>query len=80
MRSSESSLIFYRSRRRHISGSSIPYSYRWENLKSNIMLFGFVCSLNDAASGSEYIAPNGQMVVNNKMERLWKEVVVAWSG
>jgi hypothetical protein len=38
----------------------------------------FIYSLfNDAFSDTDYIASNERVIVNNELERMWKEVVVA---
>jgi hypothetical protein len=43
-----------------------------------IQLFGAVDSLfNDVLSSSDYIMSNERMKVNNELERIWTEVVVA---
>jgi hypothetical protein len=33
--------------------------------------------LNDFVSSSDYIESNKRIIVNNEMERIWKEAVVA---
>jgi hypothetical protein len=41
-------------------------------------IYLFIHSLfHDAFSISDYIVSNERMIVNNEMERLWKEAVVA---
>jgi hypothetical protein len=51
-------------------------------LKCHIIIYGicylFIYSLfNDTFSSSAYIASNERMIVNNELERMWKETVVA---
>jgi hypothetical protein len=41
------------------------------------MLYLFVVLFNDAFSSSEYIASDERMIVNNELERMWKEAVMA---
>jgi hypothetical protein len=39
--------------------------------------YSFIYSLfNDAFNSSDYIASNERMIVNNELERIWKEAVV----
>jgi hypothetical protein len=46
--------------------------------KLNCTAYLFICSLfNDAFSISDYTASNERMIVNNELERMWKEAVVA---
>jgi hypothetical protein len=43
-----------------------------------VFIYLFIYSLfNDAFSISDYIASNKRMIVNNELERMWKETVVA---
>jgi hypothetical protein len=59
--------------------------HRVQNLSSfrrllfqNVFIYLFTYSLfNDAVSISDYIASNERMIVNNELERMWKETVVA---
>jgi hypothetical protein len=47
-------------------------------LQSLIIIFLFIYSLfNNACSSSDYIALNERMVMNNELERMQKEVVMA---
>jgi hypothetical protein len=47
------------------------------HLATNFCVY-FVCSLfNDAFSSADYIASNKRMIVNNELENIWKEAVVA---
>jgi hypothetical protein len=42
--------------------------------KINFYLLFILC--NDVFSSSDYIASNERMLVNNELERMWKEAVV----
>lgn len=54
---------------------------QWHNITTQkiiILLIFFICSLfNNTVSNSDYIAPNGWMVVNKDFKTMSKEVVVA---
>jgi hypothetical protein len=42
------------------------------------LIYLFICSLfNNTFSISEYIASNERMIVNNELERMWREADVA---
>jgi hypothetical protein len=44
----------------------------------NVYIYLFICGLfNDAASNSNCMASNDRIIVNNELERIWKEAVVA---
>jgi hypothetical protein len=50
----------------------------WTSYPYKKYLYLFICSLfNDAANNSYYVALNDRIVVNNELERIWKEAVVA---
>jgi hypothetical protein len=43
-----------------------------------LLIYVFICGLfSDAVSNSEYIALN-DLLLNNELERMWKEAVVAY--
>jgi hypothetical protein len=50
----------------------------FEFVIQSLILFILIYNLfNDAFSISDYIASNERMIVNNELERMWKEAVVA---
>jgi hypothetical protein len=61
-------------------------SHSWEadSRSASLQIPRFSCSFlfiyslfNDAFSSSDYTASSEKMIVNNELERIWKEAVVA---